>query len=555
MLPRVKKVLVFALLLTACRQTPPPPLAMTLVEPPPADGELALTVYDGGAGPVATVHRTVWVDGRDGYMGMEDNDLRGHLDGSFRYGWNQVGQNHVRVGRRDRSSTWGECEIFRVVQRWGGVVLPAGALVREASLDLGVESGPPRPMRLYLYEVHRDWNPGAGGVLGDNVSPPRPGEVWWDDAGYRERPWGHPGAGLASDTDPEADTPVRPLAEALYVPEGKTLTFQSDALAAYATRRIAAGLPLLFLLKVSDTLEDLPTGSVVVYSANQGDDRNPTRRPRLTLTWSAPGERFSVATPLLLEHGRTLGLPPIEGDGLRAVAATFRQRPKDEAAPSCPPTVEWRGNGGPWNRTGIGVSDPPGAWTRLEIRVVAACDPVPLGGAFETSFHNTWVRTAAPERQHVPFVFRGPDGSEHVVPARYAGDYRWTVRFAPDEPGRWTYAWGETFTTEPYRSATGTFDVLVDPAQLDALLARLAEDARAWDRKADPARGVILSARLARLERAAAASISGSEFLRDGGAALRRRLNVARAALDAPVPDVLPMKPDKPPEWKRKASR
>jgi hypothetical protein len=248
-------------------------------EPPPIEGDLAVTAYDGGAGPAATVHRTVWTDGGDGYTGMEDNDLRGHLDGSFKYGWNQVGQNHVRVGRRDRSSTWGECEIFRAVQRWAGIVLPPGALVREASLDLAVESGPPRPMRLFLYEVHRDWNPGAGGVLGDNVSPPRPGEVWWDDAAYREKPWGHPGAGLASDSDPDADTPVMPLAESLYTPGGKGLTFRSDALAAYATRRLAAGLPLLFLLKVSDALEDLPTGSVVVYSANQGTTGTPSVVP------------------------------------------------------------------------------------------------------------------------------------------------------------------------------------------------------------------------------------------------------------------------------------
>ncbi|HEX5043421.1 MAG TPA: DUF5060 domain-containing protein [Candidatus Polarisedimenticolaceae bacterium] len=544
----MKKVLLCTLVLAACRRAPSPPVALTLEEPAPAAGELALTAYDGGAGPAATVHRTVWVDGQDGYTGMEDNDLRGHLDGSFKYGWNQVGQNHVRVGRREKSSTWGECEIFRVLQRWGGIVLPAGAVVRDASLDLAIESGPHRPMRLYLYEVHRDWNPGQGGVLGDNVSPPRPGEVWWGDAGYREKPWGHPGAGLASDADPEADTPVMPLAEALYTPEGNGLTFRSEALAAYATRRIAAGLPLLFLLKVSDALEDLPTGSVVVYSANQGDDRNGVRRPRLTLTWSAPGERFSVEKPLLLEYGRTLTLPPIEAAALRAVAATFR--PGEAGA--CGPQVEWRADGGPWSGAGVGVSGP---WSRLEVRVVAACDPVPLGSAFETTFRNTWVRTAPPERQHVPFVFRGPDGTERVVPARYAGDYRWTVSFTPDEPGRWTYAWGETFTTEPYRSATGTFDVLVDPGNLDAQLARLAEDARAWDRKGDPARGEVLSTRLARLERAAAASLSGSAFLRDGGAALRRRLNVARSALDAPVPDVLPMKPDKPPSWKREGSR
>ena len=95
----------------------------------------------------------------------------------------------------------------------------------------------------------------------------------------------------------------------------------------------------------------------------------------------------------------------------------------------------------------------------------------------------------------------------------------------------------------------------MEPANLDALLAKLAEDARAWDRKANPGRKEVLSTRLARLERAAAGALSGREFLADGGASLRRRLNVARAALDAPTPDVLPMHPDKPPEWKAKAAR
>jgi hypothetical protein len=483
---------------------------------------------------------------------MEDNDLRGHLDGSFKYGWNQVGQNHVRVGRRDSHYTWGECEIFRVLQRWAGLRLPAGALVQDATLDLTIESGPARSLRLYLYEVHRDWNPGAGGVLNDNISPPRPGEVWWNDAGYEGRPWGHPGAGLASDTDPEADTPVTPLAEALYTPAGKTLAFRSAALAAYATRRIGAGLPLLFLLKVSDAMEDVPTGSVVVYSANQGDARNPARRPRLTLTWSAPGERLSLARPLLLEHGRTLVLPPLEAEGLSALAVTFQSSAEPDGA-ACGPMVEWRADEGPWSRTPVGTSGSP--WTRAEVRVVAACDPVPLGGAFESGFKNTWVRTAPPERQHVPFVFRAPDGAEHVVPAHYEGDYRWTVRFEPPEPGRWTYAWGETFTAHPYRSPRGTFDVLVDGSGLEGLLAKLAEDARAWDRKADPGRQEVLSTRLGRLERAAAAALGGREFQQDGGAALRRRLNVARAALAEPVPDELPMKPDKPPAWKAAAGR
>ncbi len=95
---------------------------------------------------------------------MEDNDLRGYLDGNFKWGWNQVGQIHVRVGRRARGPAFGEYELFRLVQRWDGMALPPAVHIHQARLRLGVEEGPPFSVTVYLYEVKKDWNPGGGGI-------------------------------------------------------------------------------------------------------------------------------------------------------------------------------------------------------------------------------------------------------------------------------------------------------------------------------------------------------------------------------------------------------
>ena len=42
-------------------------------------------------------HISVYVNGPD-YGGMEDNDMRGFLDGRCKHDWNQQGQIHVRPG-------------------------------------------------------------------------------------------------------------------------------------------------------------------------------------------------------------------------------------------------------------------------------------------------------------------------------------------------------------------------------------------------------------------------------------------------------------------------
>jgi hypothetical protein len=298
--------------LPTCRK-PEPRFAMEVVEPPPAEGELAVSVYDGGTAAPSTLHRSVWVAGTAAYGGMEDNDLRGHLDGSFKYGWNQVGQNHVRVGRRDRSSSWGECEIFRVVQRWAGSRcrrVPWCGTPRSIS-----ESKAARIGRCGSTSTRSTATGiGAGGPGGQR----QPSQAGRGSGGTMPASRGGPGA-----TRRRARLGHRPRRRhpgGSPGGSGSTRPAEVPDLPRGGARRLrhpsaAAGLPAPLLAQGVGCDGGRPTGSVVVYSANQGDLRNPARRPRLTLTWEAPGERVSQLRPLLLEHGRTLMLPPLQGRG------------------------------------------------------------------------------------------------------------------------------------------------------------------------------------------------------------------------------------------------
>ena len=419
-------------------------------------------------------HVTEWVNGAD-YSGMEDNDIRGFLDGRFVYGWNQPGQIHNRMGRERSRMLWGETELFRTLVRWADVRLPPGSRVERAELAFGVERGPKQPLDVLLYAINKDWNPGAGGERGDNTSPPQPGEVWWGELAHDQRPWGFAGAGFASDHE-DADTPEEALAETRWAPGEDEVVFASDALARHIESRATQGLPLLFLMKLSDAYEDQMDTVLYVFSGNHGEPRNPARRPKLRVEWEGPRPLVGLARPVHLENGRMLVLPRIEARGTRFVAGSFQADQGHEA-----PILEIRGGSrgadSEWRR----VSQPLAVeWDWLEVRVHAARHPVVLGMPFETSFKDTWVRTAPPEEQVVPFSFVSPRGEEHRVEAQYTGDYTWGVTFEPTELGRWRYRWKQDFLKKPYRSAEGVFDVVPGDRenvalQLRALLERIRE--------------------------------------------------------------------------------
>src|SRR5262245_14453378 len=298
-----------ALFLVFHRSQQSPVLASppALLEQPGTAGTLTVSLYGNNLKVTeASRHRTVLVR-NDDYAGMEDNDIRGFMDGNFKWGWNQASQVHVRMGRRPDSPRYADYEIFRVLQRWDKISLPPVSVITTVSLNLGIEgfTGHQRPLWVMLYAMKKDWNPGEGGTRHDNVSPPNPGEVWWNDSEYQKTHWGLPGANYASDDDPSSDTPAMPLAQSLYHPGDSSISFSSAELASYATQRLREQKPLLFMLKSGDFYEWTNSGVLIFYSAQQGDNKTVDRRPHLTLEWESPAERESAKKFVRLEYGRS----------------------------------------------------------------------------------------------------------------------------------------------------------------------------------------------------------------------------------------------------------
>jgi len=371
-------------------------------------------------------------------------------------------------------------------------------------------------------------------VDGNNVSVPKPGEVWWGEAAYGQAPWGLPGAGFASDSHPEADTGAQALAEAVWKPGEDELVFESDALARYAAERIRDGKPLLLLLKLTDGQEDTPGLLFNLHSSEHGDSRNTARRPRLQLGWSCPTEVESVAHDVFMEYGRVCELPRQRSE-LGLWTASFEMAPEHAA-----PTIQVReGTGdeaGPWRRASLPF-EPEGEW--FQPRLLAMPDPIELGDHFEAELADTWILTGPPERQSVPWHFESPSGEVHTVAAEYVGRCRWHVRFTPDEVGTWRYYWTQDFLPEPYRSATGEFCVW--GGSLDAVMGHLAqlEEAVIEASRDDRRR---LRPRLYALEREGMRLLAPREYRGTTGEQFRAAIRRIRSGLwGKPMPDPIPM--------------
>ena len=468
---------------------------------------------------------------------MQDNDLRGFLDGRFIEGWNQVGQIHVRAGRRPYAPVYGEYGLFRIIHRWDGIRLPTTATVVRATLSLEVEFGPDRELEVLLYPVHKDWNPGEGGTQHDNTSPPVKGEVWWRDVAFQDKPWGLPGAGFASDDRLDADTSVMPLAGVHFTPGDARLVFSSTSLDAYIQKRIEKGRPLLFLIKLSDPWEDERGSMMGIYSADHGDLISTARRPTLRLQWTRGGEINRLNRKIFLEHGRTLRLPRMASQGVRFMAASFICDDGYEA-----PTIEVRGGNSQevsdWQTLTTPVSID---WDWVELRILAVRNPVVLGNSFTSEVHDTWVRTKPPEQQRVTWTFISPSGLRQNLDATYLGDYRWKMAFEPTELGRWSYVWTQQFVpNKHYRSPEGVFDVIVkDQDNLGQQLEALLERIRTSDLESSKERIAEFGEAFYRLERAAMQFQDPDSFRSEAGQELLAVLKQLREVLSGgPVPDV-----------------
>ena len=126
----------------------PPEIA---ADRPAVRGTLLVSVFgDAAVAETPIRHTSVFVNDPGRYR-MEDNDVRGFLDGNYKFGWNQPGQIHFRIGRRKQSDVYGEFELFRVVQRWDPIDLPPLAEVKDVRLDLAVEYRLEHPVSVMLF--------------------------------------------------------------------------------------------------------------------------------------------------------------------------------------------------------------------------------------------------------------------------------------------------------------------------------------------------------------------------------------------------------------------
>lgn len=510
-------------------------------------GVLTIAAYGAaGADGPRVLHSTELARG-PAYGAMEDNDIRGFLDGTAQWGWNQVTQIHVRVGRRAGPMTFGEPEVLRSLFRWDGIPLPLNATVLSATVKLAVQEADERDRHLLIYRVNRDWAPGEGGVLGNSASPPRPGEVWWNDARFDSVPWGLPGAGYSS-SEPDADTPEMPLAEAVYHPGDPVIEFTSPELAGYATEQIRAGEPIRLLLKLSDLQEDEVGSMMALYSGNEGDSWSDARHPRLVLEWEADGNPLIATRSVFLEYGRQHVLEPVSTAGARFFVVSFASEGASE-----PPWIEVRGGSATDTAAWRPAELPFDAqWDWIQIRVLAVRRPVDLGRQFTAELRDAWIRTAAPEDQLVPWSFVSPSGVTDTVLAEYRGDFTWGVQFRPEEPGPWQYQWEQRFTETPFQSEVGRFDVVVRSreAAWDALARLAVEMERATDLSVEELRERY-TGRFLRLERAALQWETPSSY-RDSARSLRGRLNRIRTILAGrPIPDSIPFRFSPPADWER----
>ncbi|NNL84681.1 MAG: hypothetical protein HKP27_03465 [Myxococcales bacterium] len=251
-----------------------------------------------------------------------------------------------------------------------------------------------------------------------------------------------------------------------------------------------------------------------------------------------------------LERGRSLPLAAFAPEALpkaparaRHVVATFT--PEPGSAPlhierRVPARSAWESLAHPQPLD----AEPP------MLRITAGADPVALGEPFRDQLRDTWIRTAAPADQEVPWIFVSPSGARHRVLASYDEPYRWRVEFLPDEVGPWSYHWSQQFTDSELESPVGRFDVIA--RELGPVLQNLARLAARAGERGTPRDGELQTRfrrQLAMLERAGMSLMSSSRWRSEDGARLRAATGGVRAALGAPAPDPIPRVPDMPPEW------
>ena len=247
-----------------------------------------------------------------------------------------------------------------------------------------------------------------------------------------------------------------------------------------------------------------------------------------------PTEVVGWKQEVLLENGRTLELPKLPTKGANRWAVSFHPRPGYES-----PEIEVRGGSSSspseWRSAAIPFE---ADWDWIQVRLVAARNPVSLGTAFESEFVDTWVPDAKPEEQTVTWHFTDPLGREIQLRGSYEGHFRWRVAFSPKVPGRWSYYLDHDLNWPPYRSEQVVFDVVSDDLtivldHLEDLAARI-EASNLTSRRA---KFENFGDEFLRLERAGMQLLTPEAFRSERGVQFSSRIDEIRRELGEALPE------------------
>lgn len=386
--------------------------------------------------------------------GVSDVDIRGFLDGSTKYDFNQGTANHMRVGRRYNGYFQGRLELKRSLIRWDVSDLqsvPArvvdGAIhlwaePPELPSPLSIRSSP--PIRIYAYPIGIEWTEGNGGEGENSMSPATTGESYWLEARRGERAWPAPGALSFGQTPGLGSYAARPLAfERLRLsPDADTeLVLRSEKLASYVEeRRDSGGVGVL--LKLDDMEEARLGTSFGLITSEFGNAFDyPPKGPALQVTVEVDGRVERTRYPYVLETGGEVVLP-IRRHAAGRIAFEAVLRP-DEG--DIPPKLYIRG--------GSGVVDTAGKrwhsldnpvvrdWDWSQVKISSQVNRVRLGEEVHLRLDEFWVKPGPRTEQTPRVVLIAPSGDTVRRRATPASELSYETVLVPDEVGLWRYGW------------------------------------------------------------------------------------------------------------------
>ncbi|UCF19745.1 MAG: hypothetical protein JSU87_17830 [Gemmatimonadota bacterium] len=398
---------------------------------------------------------------------VEDTDIRGFLDGSMKYPFNQGTSYHMRVGRRYGGPRDGRFELKRSLVRWVLPELPADARMTSASVTVWIESflsdSPLRrerekflPLHLYLYPVREEWGAGKGGIRQDDFSRAAPGEASWTDARAEELAWTAPGA-LTPDAEGPGNRYVVPaLAVGTIVKDNAALSLEGGGVAEYLQEVYEEGSTFSVLLKLEDDEEDRWGTELAILSSNFGSEKDAfSKRPRLEFELEVPGPAWTSELSYALEAGTEHVASPLRHPGGTVVIAL-----ELEEGDGIPPALFVRG--GKAGQAPVDVAWEPyhypvvREWDWSQVKLAAPGQRLGWGDTLRFDLQETWVRPGPPEKQVPELVLVSPSGRQMLVAARPDREFWYRFEFQPDEFGLWRYGWSFRPTrTRPLGSHEG----------------------------------------------------------------------------------------------------